>query len=200
MLIKSIRRYHKIHGSTSPGFEPLQKHFESLFERGLDKHSQLAVYVGEEQVVDVYGTTPHLTQAHYDRNTLQAIFSNGKSVAAILMAIMRDQGLIEYNAPVANYWPEFAQNGKEHVLVQDVLRHDARLHFFDRQVISKDTLTQNIKNNSIGKIIEEQSQIEYPHGAKRSYHGMNRDWITNEIFRRVEPRGRTMGEYFREEV
>ena len=55
------------------------------------------------------------------------IYSSGKCVAAILMAIMRDKGLIEYDAPVHKYWPEFAQNGKEHITVQDVLRHESGL-------------------------------------------------------------------------
>ena len=52
--------------------------------------------------------------------------------------------------------------------------------------------TENILNNSIGKVIETDTSI-YPPGYKRVYHPISRDWITNEIFRRVEPQGRTMG-------
>ena len=44
------------------------------------------------------------------------------------------------------------------------------------------------------------SQIKHPYGIKRSYHACSKDWITNEIFRRIEPQGRTMGEYYREEI
>ena len=55
----------------------------------------------------------------------------------------------------------------------------------------------NIKANSIGKIIENSTSFNYP-GFKRRYHMMSRDWISNEIFRRVEPTGRTMGEVLKE--
>ena len=63
----------------------------------------------------------------------------------------------------------------------------------------EDMLTENIKKNSIGSVIETDTCI-WPEGFKRQYHSVTRDWITNEIFRRVEPKGRTMGEYLREEV
>ena len=58
-------------------------------------------------------------------------------------------------------------------------------------------LPKNIKANSIGKVIENDVSFNYP-GSKRRYHMMSRDWISNEIFRRVEPEGRTMGEVLRE--
>ena len=55
------------------------------------------------------------------------IFSAGKTIGAIMIAIMVDQGLLDYNEPVATYWPEFAKNGKEEILLKDVLCHDAGL-------------------------------------------------------------------------
>ena len=63
---------------------------------------------------------------------MQGIWSSGKTIAAILIAIMRDQGHIDYTQPVAQYWPEFAQNGKENILVEDILRHDSGLHIFSK--------------------------------------------------------------------
>jgi polyphosphate kinase len=63
----------------------------------------------------------------------------------------------------------------------------------------EDMYTENIKNNSIGKVIETDT-CTYMDGFKRRYHAISRDWISNEIFRRVEPAGRTMGEYLREEI
>ena len=63
----------------------------------------------------------------------------------------------------------------------------------------KDTWTENIKNNSIGKLIES-GKACYFSGYSRNYHSMSRDWITNEIFRRIDPKKRTMGEYFKQEL
>lgn len=59
--------------------------------------------------------------------------------------------------------------------------------------------TENLVLNSVGKVIET-DKCKYPLGYKRFYHAITRDWISNEIFRRVEPKGRTMGQYIREEL
>jgi len=64
------------------------------------------------------------------------------------------------------------------------------------------TLTENIKKNDLGKFIEEQ-QLHWPpdaSGTRREYHGLTRGWILNEIFRRVHPEGKTLGEFFKEEL
>ena len=58
----------------------------------------------------------------------------------------------------------------------------------------EDCFSENIKNNSIGKVIEETTPV-YNTGNERAYHAATRDWLSNEVFRRVEPQGRTMGEY-----
>jgi CubicO group peptidase (beta-lactamase class C family) len=58
---------------------------------------------------------------------LGCLFSSGKSVASILIAMMVDKGLLSYNDKISKHWPEFAQNGKDHILVSDLMRHDAGL-------------------------------------------------------------------------
>ena len=71
---------------------------------------------------------------------------------------------------------------------------------FSQRIDLKWTLTENIKKNMIGKIIEDETPRKLVHGMTRAYHGLTKDWILNEIFRRVEPQGRTMGEYFHQEI
>lgn len=115
------------------------------------------------------------------------------------MAKMVDLGLLDYDQPIANYWPEFAQNGKENILVRDLMRHESGLARLSKTVKHEDLFTENIKNNSIGKLIEEDYQ-EFPPNQPCQYHAITKDWIANEIFRRVEPNGRTMGEYLQQEV
>ena len=113
-----------IDGDVKPGYQAVKEKFESLFQQDFDKVSQLCVYVGEEKVVDLWGV-----KAGYeaDGNTLGHIYSSGKSVAAILIAVMVDKGHLSYDEPIASYWPEFAQNGKEKVKVVDVMRHESGL-------------------------------------------------------------------------
>ena len=160
------------------------------------------MYVDGECICNLWGETPSTSTVvkGYDNNSIQNIFSSGKTIGAMLIAIMVDQGLLDYNEPVATYWPDFAKNGKENILLKDVLCHDAKMPSFSQRVDLKWTLTENIKKNMIGKIIEDETPRKLAHGMERAYHGLTKDWILNEIFRRVEPQGRTMGEYFHQEI
>ena len=137
---------------------------------------------------------------------LQCIFSSGKSVAAIVVAQYVEQGLLEYNEKVHKYWPQFAQNGKENVSLADVLRHESGLAWLDHTFDKEDFLTENIKSNLPGTFFEK----AFPHfpstgGLKeaetnREYHYVTRGCILNEIIRRVDPKGRTIGEIIREVI
>lgn len=121
---------------------------------------------------------------------------------------MVDKGYLKYTDRVADHWPEFAQNGKHFITVADVLRHECGLTSLREPMETNWLKTEAIKQNKIGQIIETDSpiwlsdeKISDPENAReRYYHGTERDWVTNEIFRRVEPKGRTMGEYLREEL
>jgi CubicO group peptidase (beta-lactamase class C family) len=94
---------------------------------------------------------------------------------------------MSYDEKVSTYWPEFAQNGKHKVTVADVCRHSAGLFKLPVELEYEWTLTDNIKQNKIGKIIEESQYIKLPDELKGQYHHFTCDLITNEIFRRVEP-------------
>ena len=76
-------------------------------------------------VIDLCGTTPG--KVPYTADTTCNLWSSGKSIGSILMAIMKDKGLLSYEEKVCTYWPEFAQNGKEGITVADVLRHESGL-------------------------------------------------------------------------
>ena len=76
---------------------------------------------------------------------MTAIMSSGKSVAALLIAIMVDKGLLDYDEPVVKYWPEFGQNGKDKILLRDVLCHDCGLARLHKKIESADLLPENIK-------------------------------------------------------
>ena len=74
------------------------------------------------------------------------------------------------------------------------MRHEAGLARLSKPIEVEWLTTDNIKKNKVGEIIENET-IEIPEGYTRVYHAVNRDWISNELFRRVEPEGRTFGEY-----
>jgi hypothetical protein len=124
--------------------------------------------------------------------------SSSKIVSSILMGIMVSRGLLKYDEKVATYWPEFAQHGKENIKVEDIMRHEGGMHKFDSLLNPEDEWLENIKNNSMGRAIENDRAAWFP-GNPRKYHTISRDWISNEIFRRVDPEGRTMGEFMKSE-
>ncbi len=117
------------------------------------------------------------------------------------MALMVDRNLVKYEDKVADHWPEFAKNGKENITVADVMRHEGGMPRFDRSVEKpEDFWAENIKNNVLGEIIAEQ-KADYPkQNTKKEYHAFTRGLIVNEIVRRVDPNGRTMGEILRDDV
>ena len=113
--------------------------------------------------------------------------------------MMVDQGYLNYEDTVAKHWPEFAKNGKGSITVAQLMRHEAGLARFSKPIPLEFLTAENIKKNKVGEIIENE-KIEIPEGYTRVYHGVNRDWISNELFRRVEPQGRTFGEYLDQEL
>jgi len=186
----------KVKGSVSPGYESVKELFENNFKRGAEESAQLCVYVGEEKVVDLWCS---VTDPGYTGNTLTNVFSSTKSLTAIAMASLEDKGLMKYTDKISSYWPEFGQNGKEDITVADLLRHEAGLAQFDLPLNVEDTLRENIKKNNIGSVIE-QLTPHWPEEGPREYHSLTRGWVANEVFRRLEPRGRTIGEYLAEDV
>lgn len=115
------------------------------------------MYVGDVCICNIYCEVEDKKRKapDFNQDSLLPVFSSGKTVGSVLIAILVDQGLLDYNEPVAKYWPEFANNGKDKILLKDVLRHDARLPSLDKRLDLQWTLTENIKKNMIGKILEE---------------------------------------------
>jgi len=186
-----------VQGHVAPGFESVKKMFEENFRKGADTNAQLCVYVGEEKVIDLWGKADE--NSEYDGDTLTTVFSSTKSLTAIAMAALQDQGLISYDEKITTYWPEFGQNGKENVKVCDLMRHEAGLANPHTPIPPESTLRENIKKNAIGAMYEKET-MEFPSYGKREYHALTRGWVANEIFRRADKRKRTLGEFLAEEV
>ncbi len=164
-----------------------------------EEHTQLCVYYRGERVVDLWAAPADDTV--FSPDSLVNVFSCGKSLEAIAMACLVGRGLLDYAAPVARYWPEFGANEKGELTVADVLRHEGGMAAFHTSLDPDDLLPTNLKLNKVGALIESHS-LRYPTGGrgKREYHAFTRGWILNEVFRRVDPKGRTIGEFYEEEI
>ncbi len=116
----------EIHGHCDPRFARLEAAFRANFDEGLELGASLAVTLHGKPVVDLWAGHADLNRKlPWDRDTIVLVFSSTK-LAPILMTLMLiDRGLLELDAPIARYWPAFAQGGKQHVTVRDALTHQA---------------------------------------------------------------------------
>ena len=88
----------------------------------LELGAQLVIYRKGEVVVDLCGAAPEA--AGYTPETLQCVYSSGKNMEAVAVAMLVDRGQLSYESPVAHYWPEYGQHGKDNITVADVMRHE----------------------------------------------------------------------------
>src|SRR5262245_10912571 len=115
---------HTASGTVLDGWEPVRAAFETNFASGAEVGSAVAVYHRGQMVVDLWaGSFDILGSRPYDEDTLQLVFSTTKGITAIAVAICVQRGLLDYDARVADYWPEFAAAGKEEITVAQLLSH-----------------------------------------------------------------------------
>jgi CubicO group peptidase (beta-lactamase class C family) len=189
----------RLEGTVAPGFESVMRLYDHNMRTLAERSTQLCVYCGDQKVVDLWASAPG--EPAISPDSLVNVFSSGKSLEAIAIASLYGKGLISYSARVADYWPEFAAHGKGELTVADLMRHEAGLAAFNRSLEPQDLLTENIKLNNVGAIIEGHAQkFRKGDGHRREYHAVTRGWIVNELFRRVDPAGRTIGEFLREDI
>ena len=120
-------------GWVAPGFEEVRAEFDRNFvERG-EIGAAVAAYWRGEKVVDLWGGRRTPTgDAPWNEDTMVVVNSTTKGLAAMTVAVANSRGWIDYDAPVAEYWPEFAQNGKGAITVRQLLGHEAGLVLYRR--------------------------------------------------------------------
>ncbi|MEM7413465.1 MAG: serine hydrolase [Myxococcota bacterium] len=187
-----------VQGDVAPGFESVKRLYARETETMAERNTQLCVYHRGRKVVDLWRAAAD--DSGFSPDSLVNVFSSGKSLETIAMAHLVDRGLLRFDDRVESHWPEFASHGKESLRVADVMRHEGGMAAFDASLAPDDTLRERIKDNAIGRIVEGQKLRFRSESEPREYHAITRGWIANEIFRRVDPAGRTMGEYFRDEI
>jgi CubicO group peptidase (beta-lactamase class C family) len=184
----------KPQGFVKAGFEPVRDAFVRNFEQGLELGASAAVTLDGEPVVDLWAGDADLTGAPWERDTIVNVYSTTKTMAAACVLLLADRGQLDLDAPVAQYWPEFAQAGKEGVRVSHVMSHSAGLSGFDPPLEKAEELYD--WEGIVGRL-ERQSPWWEP-GTASGYHAVTQGYLQGEIVRRVT--GRSIGTFFREEI
>ncbi len=180
-------------GICKPGFEAVREAFEANFAEGLEIGAAAAVTVDGEFVVDIWGGDADTGGTPWQRDTIVNVYSTTKTMAATCMLILADRGELDFDAPVAQYWPEFAQNGKEGVLVRHVMAHTAGLPGFDPPI----TTEQLYDLDAVASNLAAQAPWWEP-GTASGYHALSQGQLQGEILYRIT--GRRMADWFRTEV
>jgi CubicO group peptidase (beta-lactamase class C family) len=185
-----------VRGTASPEFAEVQSEFKRNFEERGELGAACALYVHGKREVDLWGgVRDDTTGAPWMEDTLVTVFSTTKGLAAMTFAVAHSRGLFELDEPVAKYWPEFAQAGKESVTVRQLLAHQAGLAAVDERI----TIATLTNHGSMAAIIAKQAPAWKP-GTKHGYHALSLGMYENELLRRVDPMRRSLGKFFQDEI
>lgn len=182
-----------INGVCDPRFAAVRAEFERNFRERGEIGAAVCVYQDGRKVVDLWGGHKDLDRAvPWEEDTIVIMNSVAKSMCALSTHILIDRGEIDFDAPVARYWPEFAGAGKARVLVRHVLSHTCGVIYCDHAPSgSWFDWSAHIR------AIERQEPAWEP-GTKGAYNSINIGYILGEIVRRVT--GKSIGTFLREEV
>jgi CubicO group peptidase (beta-lactamase class C family) len=184
-----------IHGYVKPGFEEVKEQFVQNFTDRDENGAACAIYYKGEKVVDLWGGyRDALTKKLWEKNTKVIVFSTTKGLAALCLAMAQSSGWLDYNEKVSTYWPEFVQNGKENITVKQLLAHEAGLCLVDEVFEISDLANFDY----IAKIMARQKPL-WEVGTQHGYHLSTMGMYMNELMRRVDPKGRSIGVFFAEE-
>ena len=183
-------------GWVAPGFEEVRAEFERNFAERGEIGAAVAAYWRGEKVVDLWGgrRTPD-GDAPWNEDTMVVVISTTKGLAAMTLAVANSRGWLDYDAPVAAYWPEFAQNGKGAVTVRQLLGHEAGLVWLDEQLRLEDLRDLDY----VARVLARQKPA-WPPGTRHGYHAMTIGLYMQELIRHVDPAHRTLGRFFHEEI
>lgn len=183
---------HGVHGAADRNFACAVRSFASLFPGRRFGGGALAVYLDGQPVVDVWtGWSDRRGQQRWTADTGAMVFSATKGMASTVIHRLADRGLIDYDAPVAEYWPEFGANGKGDITVRKVMRHRAGLS----------RLHGASKEDLLNHVLMEERLAAAPAGrllGKPAYHALTYGWLMSGLARAVTGKG--MRELIRQEL
>ncbi|MGW0824204.1 serine hydrolase domain-containing protein [Streptomyces sp. NPDC002845] len=183
-----------INGEVAAGFEPVREAFAANFAQHDDIGAAVCVYRHGRSVVDLWGGTADPdTGRPWARDTLQLVYSATKGATATVAHLLAQRGLLDLDAPVAKYWPEFAANGKAEIPVRWLLSHQAGMVALDQPV----PLAEALAWQPMVAALAAQRPLWTP-GTTHGYHGRTWGWLVGEVIRRVS--GRTPGRFFADEI
>jgi CubicO group peptidase (beta-lactamase class C family) len=181
-----------VHGAADPHFACAVRSFASMFGHRRFGGGALAVYLDGEPVVDVWtGWADRRGRVPWTADTGTMVFSATKGMASTVIHRLVDRGLIEYDVPVAQYWPQFGANGKADITVRQLMRHQAGLSAL------RGSSMQDLLNHELMERRLAAASPGYSFG-RSAYHALTYGWLLSGLARAVTGKG--MRQLIREEL
>jgi CubicO group peptidase (beta-lactamase class C family) len=183
-----------VQGVTQDRFAGVRRQFEANLASGEDLGASFCATVDGEIVVDLWGGfADEARRRAWERDTIVNVYSTTKTMTALTALMLADRGELDFDAPVARYWPEFAANGKADVKVSHLMSHSAGLSGWKEPLVAADLYDWEKATS----LLAAQAPYWEP-GSAPGYHAMTQGYLVGEVIRRVA--GRTVGTVFREEI
>jgi CubicO group peptidase (beta-lactamase class C family) len=183
-----------INGTCDARFEPVRQAFAENFEKRGDIGAAVAVTIDGNPVIDLWGGYADKAGTRpWVRDTIVNVYSATKGFAATCVNRLADKAIIDLDAPVVRYWPEFGQAGKEHLPVRFILSHRAGLPAIRRSLENDALLKWDVMTAALAA-----EEPWWEPGTRHGYHALTLGYLLGEIVRRVT--GKTIGAYCRDEI
>ncbi len=183
-----------VQGTVAAGWEPVRDAFLRNFAQRGERGAAVAVHRDGVKVVDLWAGTKDVDgQDMWSHDTAQVVRSATKGVAAAVPLLLHQRGLLDLDAPVAAYWPDFKAAGKDRVTVRQLLAHRAGVPVLDRPL----TLAEATDLPTATAAIAAQAPFWEP-GTGHGYHAHTFSWLLSGLVHQVT--GRTIGSWVAEEI
>lgn len=185
-----------IEGHASAGFESVRDVFAENFTKRNELGGACCVYYLGERVVDLWGGVRNReSREPWEADTMVLVNSATKGLAAMTLAVAHSRGWLDYDRTVSSYWPEFAQQGKASITIRQLLAHQAGLFAINEPVGIEDIADLD----RLAAILARQRPAWEP-GTRQAYHALSLGFYEGELLRRVDPRHRSLGQFFQDEI
>jgi CubicO group peptidase (beta-lactamase class C family) len=168
-------------GFVEVGFEPVRDAFAANFDLYGEVGAAFCVHLKGRPIVDLWGgVTQPGSSDPYTGDTLQMVMSTTKGVVAIAAHMLAEEGRLDFDAPVSNYWPEFAAEGKGNIPVRWLFSHRAGLAAIDKPLSVDDVYAWD----PVVAALAEQRPNWVP-GSAHGYHAITYGWLAGEVLKRA---------------
>ncbi len=183
-----------VHGTCDPRFERVREALAASLGSGADLGASFAATLNGEPVIDIWGGWADAEQARpWEADTIVNVYSTTKTMCALTALWLADQGELDFARPVADYWPEFAANGKAGINVAMLMSHSAGLSGFAEPMQPADLYDWDLACSRLAA----QAPFWAP-GTAPGYHAITQGFLVGEVVRRIS--GKSLGTLFAEEL